>query len=71
VQQLPTKDPNIMKICLAALTITALVSGASLSEAAEEPKLLVLKARNFYSYGYQGGQASGLPNGEVKFYLAE
>jgi len=59
-----------MKICLAALTITALVSGASLSEAAEEPKL-VLKARNFYSYGYEGGQASGLPNGEVKFYLAE
>lgn len=50
-----------MKFHLAALT--ALVSSAALSAAAAEPKL-VLKARNYYSYGYENGATEGLPNGK-------
>ena len=49
-----------MKFCIAAI---ALVSSAALSATAVEPKL-VLKARNYYSYGYEGGVTDGLPNGK-------
>ena len=56
--QVPTK---IMKFHLAALT--ALASSAALSAVAAEPKL-VLKARNYFSYGYENGATEGLPNGK-------
>ena len=57
-----------MNIFLAA--VTALVSSAALSASAVEPKL-VLKARNYYSYGYEGGVTEGVPNGTVEVLIVD
>ena len=50
-----------MKFCIAAIALVS--SAAALSATAVEPKL-VLKARNYYSYGYEDGVTNGVPNGK-------